>query len=140
MFDIGFSELLVIGIVALIVVGPQRLPKLARTAGHLLGRLQRYANQVKSDIKMEMAAEELKRIKEDMEKTAQGAEYEIRETQQSVERLAQSLTATELRPGDLDKKEEAEAKQDDQPGIALEQKPDEQAVPTERSGRLDRAE
>jgi sec-independent protein translocase protein TatB len=131
MFDIGFSELIVIGIVALLVVGPQRLPKLARTAGHLLGRLQRYANQVKTDIKMEMAAEELKKIKQDMEKAAQGAEYEIRETQQSAERLAQSLTATELRPGDLDKKEEAVEMAHDERATAVEQKPDEQAASTE---------
>ena len=50
MFDIGFSELMLIGIVALIVIGPERLPKVARTLGHLLGRAQRYVNDVKSDI------------------------------------------------------------------------------------------
>ena len=50
MFDIGFSELIVIGIVALVVIGPERLPKVARTAGLLLGRLQRYVNDVKADI------------------------------------------------------------------------------------------
>ena len=50
MFDIGFSELVIIGAVALIVLGPERLPRVARTAGHLLGRLQRYVAQVKSDI------------------------------------------------------------------------------------------
>jgi Tat protein translocase TatB subunit len=50
MFDIGFSELVVIAVVALIVIGPERLPKAARTMGHLFGRLQRYVNDVKSDI------------------------------------------------------------------------------------------
>ena len=50
MFDIGFSELMVIGVVALLVIGPEKLPKVARTLGHLLGRAQRYVNDVKSDI------------------------------------------------------------------------------------------
>jgi len=62
MFDIGFSELLMIGVVALIVIGPQRLPKVARTAGHLYGRLQRYVSDVKSDISREMELDELKRV------------------------------------------------------------------------------
>ena len=49
MFDIGFSEFIVIGLVALIVIGPERLPRVARTAGALLGRFQRYVNDVKSE-------------------------------------------------------------------------------------------
>ena len=60
MFDIGFSELLVIALVALVVIGPERLPRVARTAGHLLGRLQRYVGDVKSDINREMQLDELK--------------------------------------------------------------------------------
>ena len=56
MFGIEFSELLVIGVVALIVLGPERLPKVARTAGHLFGRLQRYASEVKQQVKREMDA------------------------------------------------------------------------------------
>ena len=59
MFDVGFSELMVIAIVALIVIGPERLPKVARTAGHLLGRLQRYVSDVKADINREMQLDEL---------------------------------------------------------------------------------
>ena len=54
MFDIGFSEIVVIGVVALIVIGPERLPKVARTLGHMFGRLQRYVNEVKADINREM--------------------------------------------------------------------------------------
>ena len=56
MFDIGFSEMMVIAVVALIVIGPERLPKVARTLGHLFGRMQRYVNDVKADICREMAA------------------------------------------------------------------------------------
>lgn len=61
MFDIGFSELIVIGVVALIVIGPERLPKVARTAGHLYGRMQRYVSSVKSDISQEIELDELRR-------------------------------------------------------------------------------
>ena len=56
MFDIGFSEIIVIAVVALIVLGPEKLPKTARTLGHLFGRLQRYVADVKADINREMAA------------------------------------------------------------------------------------
>ena len=62
MFDIGFSEMLVIAVVALIVIGPERLPKVARTLGHLFGRMQRYVNDVKADISREMELEELRKL------------------------------------------------------------------------------
>ena len=61
MFDIGFSELVVIGVVALIVIGPERLPKVARAAGLLYGRMQRYVSTVKSDISREIQLDELRR-------------------------------------------------------------------------------
>ena len=56
MFDVGFSEIIVIAVVALIVLGPEKLPKTARTLGHLFGRLQRYVADVKADINRELAA------------------------------------------------------------------------------------
>ena len=62
MFDVGFFELLLIGVVALLVVGPERLPRIARTAGLWLGRGRRFIGQVKSDIEQEIKADELKRI------------------------------------------------------------------------------
>ena len=64
MFDIGFSEIVVIAVVALIVIGPERLPKAARTLGHLFGRLQRYVNDVKADISREMELDELRKLQE----------------------------------------------------------------------------
>ena len=70
MFDIGFSELLVIGVVALIVIGPQKLPRVARTVGHLLGRLQRYVADVKADINREIELEELRKMRDSMQKAA----------------------------------------------------------------------
>ena len=61
MFDVGFSELILILVVALVVVGPERLPKLARTAGLYLGRMRRMVATVKADVQRELAAEDLKR-------------------------------------------------------------------------------
>ena len=62
MFDVGFWELMVIAVVALLVIGPQRLPAVARTVGLWVGRGKRLVNSVKSDIEQEIRAEELKRI------------------------------------------------------------------------------
>ena len=80
MFDIGFTELMVIGVVALIVIGPERLPKVARTAGHLYGRLQRYVSSVKSDISHEIQLDEIRRagqsFKESVESAASGVEQQ----------------------------------------------------------------
>jgi sec-independent protein translocase protein TatB len=70
MFDIGFSELLVIGVVALIVIGPQKLPRVARTVGILMGRLQRYVSDVKADINREMEIDELRKMRDSMQKAA----------------------------------------------------------------------
>jgi sec-independent protein translocase protein TatB len=70
MFDIGFSELLVIGVVALIVIGPQKLPRVARTAGILMGRLQRYVSDVKADINREIELEELRKMRDSMQQAA----------------------------------------------------------------------
>src|SRR5918992_5324971 len=70
MFDIGFTELLVIGLVALIVIGPEKLPRMARTVGHLAGRLQRYVSDVKSDISREIELEDLKKMRDSMEQAA----------------------------------------------------------------------
>lgn len=94
MFDIGFSELLLIAIVALIVIGPQRLPKVARTLGHLFGRMQRYVNDVKADISREMELDELKKLQSSMEDTARSmrdsVERGFSETESELNRLAQS--------------------------------------------------
>ena len=80
MFDIGFSELAVIGVVALVVIGPERLPRVARTAGHLLGRFQRYVTQVKTDISREMDMADLKKIQAEVESAAKGIESSVTAT------------------------------------------------------------
>lgn len=81
MFDVSFSELLVIGVIALVVIGPERLPKVARTVGHLLARAQRYVNDVKNDIQRELEIEELRKFKADVEETARGVQASMRETE-----------------------------------------------------------
>lgn len=91
MFGIEFSEFLIIGIVALIVLGPERLPKVARTAGHLFGRLQRYVSDVKQQVKQEMDSDELKNFQtqfQDVKDAVRGAEQtihnEVKETEQHL--------------------------------------------------------
>lgn len=59
MIDLGLTKLIVVGVVALVVIGPERLPKVARTMGALVGRAQRYLNQIKAEVSREMAFDEL---------------------------------------------------------------------------------
>jgi sec-independent protein translocase protein TatB len=77
MFDIGFSEIVVIALVALIVIGPERLPKTARMLGHLFGRLQRYVNEVKADINREMELDELRRLRQEVKGAASDFERSV---------------------------------------------------------------
>jgi sec-independent protein translocase protein TatB len=92
MFDIGFSELLVIGVVALIVIGPERLPRVARTIGHLAGRLQRYVADVKSDINREIELDELRKMRDSVQKTASEMEASVNsELSKTAADLNQSL-------------------------------------------------
>ena len=93
MFDIGFSELMVIAVVALVVIGPERLPKVARTAGHLMGRLQRYVNDVKSDINREMELEELRKFKNEFEQTAQSVQADVSAGFSKTEEMLNSIAS-----------------------------------------------
>ncbi len=78
MFDIGFSELLVIGVVALIVIGPEKLPRMARTVGVLAGRLQRYVSDVKADINREIELDELRKMRDSMQQAATDLQSSVR--------------------------------------------------------------
>jgi len=84
MFDVSFTELMIIGVIALIVIGPERLPKVARTVGHLLGRAQRYVNDVKSDIQREIELDELRKFKSEMDEAASSMTSSLRETENSL--------------------------------------------------------
>ena len=102
MFDIGFSELMVVAVVALIVIGPERLPKVARTLGHLFGRMQRYVNDVKSDISREMELDELKKLQATMQDAARSFEdsvsREVRSAESEIQKIAQEANPTEPPP------------------------------------------
>lgn len=95
MFDMSFSEIAVIGVVALVVLGPERLPKVARTAGQLFGRLQRYVATVKADINREMDSSELAKIKQEVQDAARSFEQSVQQTANSMEKetavIGQSL-------------------------------------------------
>ena len=93
MFDFGFSKLLLLGIVALVVIGPERLPRVARTLGHLYGRLQRYVTQVKADIHREMEAADLGKVKTEFESAARAFQNEVESKALEVEREVRSAHA-----------------------------------------------
>ncbi|HEY9280210.1 MAG TPA: Sec-independent protein translocase protein TatB [Eoetvoesiella sp.] len=84
MFDVSFSELLLIGVIALIVIGPERLPKVARTIGHLVGRAQRYVSDVKTDIQREMDVDEITNLKGQMEEAANTVKASIADAGNSL--------------------------------------------------------
>ena len=95
MFDISFMELLVISIVALIVIGPERLPAVARTVGHLYGRCRNFVYAIRTDIHNEMRMEELKKMQSSVQETVQSMEDSV---QEGVDRL--KTTMTDAKPED----------------------------------------
>lgn len=150
MFDIGFSELLVIGVVALIVIGPERLPKVARTAGLLYGRMQRYVSSVKSDISHEIQLDEMRRVgqsfKESVESAVSGVEQQatvvddyMRREADNVSKVMAAMAVTEERPVTEPALKQIEAEQTPQQSLPLDE-PDqnpslaaEVAPPTQKS-------
>jgi len=112
MFDISFSELIVVGIVALVVIGPERMPKVARTVGLLLGRMQRYVSTVKADIHREMQLDELKKLQAEMQASAHHVESSIRNGMLTVEdSVAQATQSTQSVIDDLSVKAKDESQE-----------------------------
>ncbi len=91
MLDVSFTELLVVGVVALVVIGPERLPKVARTLGHLVGRAQRYVNDVKSDIQREVELDEFKKLKDQVQDAAQSVQSSLQNTEASLRNPIESI-------------------------------------------------
>ena len=85
MFDIAFSEIVVIGVVALVVIGPERLPRVAKTLGHMFGRLQRYVNDVKADINRELELDELRKLQSEVQTAARDLESSVTSAAREVE-------------------------------------------------------
>lgn len=105
MFDVGFTELLLVGVVALLVVGPERLPGLARTAGAWVGRMRSFIGNVKADIDRELKAEELKRIL-DQRQTINPLEEIIEETKETMGKARQGVDEAVSEMRDVDRKHE----------------------------------
>lgn len=103
MFDIGFSELLLIAVVALVVLGPERLPKVARTLGHLFGRAQRYVAEVKAEINKEVALDELRKTQAEMQSAVHDVQYvmtdEVKKTEEVIQQVVEDAAKASPEPG-----------------------------------------
>lgn len=93
MLDLGISKMALIGAVALIVIGPEKLPRVARTVGTLLGKAQRYVADVKAEVNRAMDLDELKKMKESVEQAGREVEQGIHSTARSFEQEWASATA-----------------------------------------------
>jgi|RhiMethySRZTD1v2_1073278.scaffolds.fasta_scaffold878249_2 sec-independent protein translocase protein TatB len=94
MFDFSIGEIAVIGVVALVVLGPERMPKVARTIGEWIGKAQRYVNEVKSDISREMELAELKKLQEEARSAAQSIQSSMQGLQSDLNRATSDLQNT----------------------------------------------
>ncbi|MBU1264552.1 MAG: Sec-independent protein translocase protein TatB [Thiobacillus sp.] len=150
MFDIGFTELILIGVVALIVIGPERLPKVARTAGHLYGRMQRYVSSVKSDISHEIQLDEMRRVGQDfkasVESAVSGIEQQatavddyLRDEASSVTKVVAAMAVTEgERPVTEPAMKQIEMEQAQQQSLPLDE-PDQNTVTSTPSAVVETA-
>lgn len=93
MIDLGISKIALIGAVALIVIGPEKLPKVARTVGALLGKAQRYISDVKAEVNRSMDLEELKKMRETVEGAARDVENSIQTQATDFEKSWSESTA-----------------------------------------------
>ncbi len=98
MFGINFSEIMVILVVALIFIGPEQLPKVARAAGLLWARAQRYINGIKADIARDMAAEELRQLQLKVQEEARAAEQALKQGADSVDQQVRDLNSSVAQP------------------------------------------
>ena len=92
MFDIGFSQIAIIGVVALIVLGPERLPRLARVAGTLLGRAQRYLRDVKDEVSKDMALADLKDMGQSIKDDFNDVEKTVRDQWSAAENVVRGAS------------------------------------------------
>ena len=94
MLDLGLSKMALIGAVALIVIGPEKLPRVARTVGTLLGKAQRYVNDVKAEVNRSMELDELRKMKETVETAARDVETSVSSAASDFEKEWQDATST----------------------------------------------
>jgi sec-independent protein translocase protein TatB len=93
MIDLGISKLALIGAVALIVIGPEKLPRVARTVGALLGKAQRYVSDVKAEVSRSMELEELKKMKDSVTEVARDVENSVQSGANDFEKSWSEATA-----------------------------------------------
>ena len=98
MIDFGFDKIALIGAVALIVIGPEKLPRVARTVGHMIGKAQRYVADVKAEVNRSIELEELQKMKTQFETAAR----DVEQTVTSEVRSATSELETQWKSGDVD--------------------------------------
>ena len=91
MIDLGLAKIALIGVVALIVIGPEKLPKVARMAGSLFGRAQRYINDVKSEVSREIELDELRKMQKDVQEAASNVERSISDNLNQVNKETQEI-------------------------------------------------
>jgi len=94
MLDLGLSKMALIGAVALIVIGPEKLPRVARTFGMLLGRAQRYVNEIKAEVNRAMDIDELKHMKDTVEQAGHEVERSFRQAGASFDREMHNVAST----------------------------------------------
>lgn len=94
MIDLGISKLVMIGAVALIVIGPEKLPRVARTVGTLLGKAQRYVSDVKAEVSRSMELDELKKMKETVESAAKDVSQSMQTSASDFEKTWAEATST----------------------------------------------
>lgn len=94
MIDLGLSKMALIGAVALIVIGPEKLPRVARTVGTLLGKAQRYVADVKAEVNRSMELDELRKMKDTVESAARDVESSVQSAASDFEKEWQDVTST----------------------------------------------
>ncbi len=113
MFDIAFSELVIIAIVALIVIGPEKLPRVARTLGSLVGRMQRYVANVKHDIERELELDDLQKLHRGIRQESQQFKSEIENTiHSSIPGIEHDASAVKAPTGEQTNLPESDQKPD----------------------------
>lgn len=92
MIDIGLTKIAVIGVVALVVIGPEKLPRVARMAGTLFGRAQRYMNQVKAEVSREIELDELRKMQQEMRDAASEVKRDVEEAERTIHTAVNEAT------------------------------------------------
>jgi sec-independent protein translocase protein TatB len=121
MFDFSFSELVVVMVVALVVIGPERLPKVARTLGHLYGRAQRYVNGVKADISRDLAMDEFRQLQQKVQAEASALQNSLQQAGQVVDEQVQQINRSVAQTG---------------PAPLVDAKPAQELIPAAEPGRV----